>query len=68
MEKYRRKEAIARMNGLAEANVPFLFIIDYAQEVSHIEPLDKIDASTCLFRFRKAGNRSEENTSELQSL
>ena len=56
MEKYRRKEAIARMNGLAEANVPFLFIIDYAQEVSHIEPLDKIDASTCLFRFRKAGN------------
>ena len=56
MKTYSRIEAIARMNELAGANVPFLFIIDYAQERSHIEPLDKIDAATCLFQFRKAGN------------
>ena len=31
------------MNALAGANVPFLFIVDYAQEQSHIEPLDRID-------------------------
>lgn len=44
------------MNELASANVPFLFLIDYAQEQSHIEPMDQIDADTCLFQFRKAGN------------
>ena len=39
------------MNALAGANVPFLFIVDYAQEQSHIEPLDRIDPATCLFQF-----------------
>ena len=56
MKTYSRTEAIARMNELAGANVPFLFIVDYAQEQSHIEPLDRIDPATCLFQFRKAGN------------
>lgn len=56
MKTYSRTEAIARMNELAGGNVPFLFIIDYSQEQSHIEPLDQIDTATCLFQFRKAGN------------
>ena len=43
MKTYSRTETIARMNTLAGANVPFLFIVDYAQEQSHIEPLDRID-------------------------
>lgn len=47
------------MNALAKADVPFLFIIDYTQEHSYIETLDEIDASTCLFQFRKAGNVAE---------
>ena len=38
MKTYSRTETIARMNALAGANVPFLFIVDYAQEQSHIEP------------------------------
>ena len=42
MKTYNRTEAIARMNALAEDNVPFLFIVDYAQEQSHVEPLDQI--------------------------
>ena len=41
MKTYSRTETIARMNALAGANVPFLFIVDYAQEQSHIEPLDR---------------------------
>lgn len=44
------------MNELASTNVPFLFLIDYAQEQSYIEPMDRIDAATCLFQFGKAGN------------
>lgn len=56
MKTYSRTETIARMNALAGANVPFLFIVDYAQEQSHIEPLDRIDPATCLFQFPKAGN------------
>ena len=56
MKTYSRTEAIARMNALAGANVPFLFVVDYAQEQSHIEPLDRIDPATCLFQFPKAGN------------
>jgi len=54
MKTYSRTETIARMNALAGANVPFLFIVDYAQEQSHIEPLDRIDPATCLFQFPKA--------------
>ena len=34
MKTYSRTETIARMNALAGANVPFLFIVDYAQEQS----------------------------------
>ena len=56
MKTYNRTEAIARMNALAEDNVPFLFIVDYAQEQSHVEPLDQINPATCLFQFPKAGN------------
>lgn len=51
MKTYSRTETIARMNALAGANVPFLFIVDYAQEQSHIEPLDRIDPATCLFQL-----------------
>ena len=39
------------MNALAGDNVPFLFIVDYAQEQSHVEPLDQINPATCLFQF-----------------
>lgn len=59
MQVYRKEEAICRMNTLAKDNVPFLFVIDYAQERSYIETFDKIDAATCLFQFRKAGNAIE---------
>lgn len=59
MQVYCKKEAISRMNALAKSDVPFLFIIDYTQEHSYIETLHEIDASTCLYQFRKAGNVAE---------
>lgn len=59
MREYCKEEAVFQMNAWAKADVPFLFIIDYTQEHSYIEPLDKIDADTCLFQFRRAGNAAE---------
>lgn len=56
MKSYGRKEAIEKMNVLAKAGTPFLFIIDYKQEHSYIEEADKIDASSCLYLFRGKGN------------
>ena len=67
MKTYSRTETIARMNALAGANVPFLFIVDYAQEQSHIEPLDRIDPATCLFQFPKAGNAGAAATALARS-
>ena len=67
MKTYSRTETIARMNALAGANVPFLFIVDYAQEQSHIEPLDRIDPATCLFQFPKAGNTETAATALARS-
>lgn len=57
MKTYSRTETIARINALAGANVPFLFIVDYAQEQSHIEPLDRIDPATCLSNSRRQATR-----------
>ena len=45
MKTYSRTETIARMNALAGANVPFLFIVDYVQERSHICLLYTSDAA-----------------------
>lgn len=58
MKTYNKKEAISRMNILAKADVPFLFIIDYTQKHSYIEVLDEIDAVSCLFQFPQISNVS----------
>lgn len=62
MREYCKEEAIAQMNAWAKADVPFLFVIDYAQEHSYIETLDKIDADSCLFQFRRTGNAVKSDT------
>ncbi|MEL5893930.1 aminodeoxychorismate synthase component I [Bacteroides sp. GD17] len=56
MRKYSREEAISRMNALAKANVPFLFIVDYKQEHAYVAERDEIDAASCLYQFRGNGN------------
>lgn len=67
MREYCKEEAIYRMNAWAKADVSFLFIIDYTQEHSYIEPLDKIDADTCLFQFRRTGNVAKSITVHARS-
>lgn len=52
MKALDKETAIARMNTFGRKDIPFLFIIDYTQECSYVEALDKIDASACLYQFR----------------
>ena len=56
MKALDKETAIARMNTFGRKDIPFLFIIDYTQECSYVEALDKIDASACLYQFRGTGN------------
>lgn len=56
MKALDKETAIARMNTFGRNGTPFLFVIDYMQEHSHVEPLDGIDASVCLYQFRGTGN------------
>lgn len=62
MRKYSREEAINRMNALAKANVPFLFIVDYKQEHAYVAERDEIDAASCLYQFRGNGNAAPVST------
>lgn len=56
MKTLDKETAIARMNTFGRNGTPFLFVIDYMQEHSYVEPLDGIDASVCLYQFRGTGN------------
>ena len=53
MKALDKETAIARMNTFGRNGTPFLFVIDYMQEHSYVEPLDGIDTSVCLYQFRK---------------
>lgn len=63
MKLYTKEEAISRMNALAKADVPFLFIIDYTQQHSCIEALGEVDAASCLFQFPQVNNAGNATTS-----
>ena len=56
MKALDKETAIARMNTFGRNGTPFLFVIDYMQQHSYVEPLDGIDASVCLYQFRGTGN------------
>lgn len=56
MQQYSKEEAIGRMNRLAAAGKPFIFIISYGQEHAYIEEVDQVDASLCLFNFNGRTN------------
>ena len=56
MKALDKETAIARMNTFGRNGTPFLFVIDYMQEHSYVEPLDGIDTSVCLYQFRGTGN------------
>lgn len=51
MHLYTRNEAIRRINALAAARIPFLFVIDYGQRHAYVEELVQVDASLCRYDF-----------------
>lgn len=59
MQSYNRLEAIKRMNELAAASIPFLFIIDYKQQHSYIEEMNKVDSNLCRYNFNGMKNTED---------
>lgn len=49
MKEYGQDEAILRMNILGKEKRPFVFLIDYKQEISYIEEPQNIDPSEWLY-------------------
>lgn len=62
MQRYKRPEAIKRMNELASNRKPFLFVIDYKQQCSLIEEVSHIDPACCRYDFN--GVRNVEPSAE----
>lgn len=62
MKALNKETAIGRMNTFGSKGIPFLFIIDYTQQHSYVEPLDSIDPSVCRYRFGKDGNTPDAGT------
>ncbi|ALO48395.1 aminodeoxychorismate synthase component I [Hoylesella enoeca] len=51
MKAYDRERAIHRIDELAAANRPFIFVVSYDTETAFVEEVDAIDARECLFAF-----------------
>ncbi len=51
MKTYYRKEAVERMNQLAEADRAFVFIISYDGQRAYVEPADEVDSEELLYAF-----------------
>ncbi len=70
MKLYNKIEAMERMNALAKAKAPFLFILSYDGESAYVELLDDISPEECLYEFPAKSNVEEfystaEGVSEL---
>ena len=59
MQLYNKAEAIERINSLAQANKPFIFIIDYEQNSSYIEEPAEIDSGMLLYNLNGFSNYEE---------
>lgn len=60
MRLFNQNEGKERMNALAKAGAPFLFIISYNKEKAYVERLSELNPEECLFQFGKRGNVSAE--------
>lgn len=69
MQFYNKTEAIERMNVLAGAGKPFIFIIDYRQQHAYVEETSRVDASCIRYDFNGAkntGGKSGGNTKAVE--
>ncbi len=60
MKICNRKEAVAKMNRLADEGRAFVFIISYDGQRAYVEPDGEIDSSELLYAFPEASNVPEK--------
>ena len=51
MHLYNKEQAIKRMNQLGQLHRPFIFIINYLQDVSYIEEVAAVDSAEVLYNL-----------------
>lgn len=56
MQQYNKERAIQLMNKLAGDAKPFIFVIDYKQNHSYVEEIEKVDPAVCRFNFNGMTN------------
>lgn len=62
MQIYNREKAIERINTLAYAHQPFIFIINYAQDKSYIEEVEMVNPSILLYNLNGFTNVDGQHT------
>ena len=56
MKIYNQREAQQRINDLANADKPFVFVISYNMQQAYIEEIEHVDASEMLYAFPMINN------------
>lgn len=49
MQLYTKEETIGQINQLGQSRRPFLFIINYLQDASYVEEVERVDSSEILY-------------------
>ena len=57
MHLYNKEQAIKRMNQLGQLHRPFIFIINYLQDVSYIEEVTAVDSTEVLYNLNGFTNQ-----------
>ena len=57
MHLYNKEQAIKRMNQLGQLHRPFIFIINYLQDVSYIEEVAAVDSAEVLYNLNGFTNQ-----------
>ncbi len=57
MHLYNKEQAIKRMNQFGQHHRPFIFIINYLQDVSYIEEVAAVDSAEVLYNLNGFTNQ-----------
>lgn len=63
MQLYTKEETIGQINQLGQSRRPFLFIINYLQDASYVEEVERVDSSEILYDLNGFTNQSSSNKS-----
>lgn len=67
MQLYTKEETIGQINQLGQSRRPFLFIINYLQDASYVEEVERVDSSEILYDLNGFTNQSSLNKSVVPS-